>query len=208
MLLVSSAAAYFQAASDSYLVALLSNVALFGVLGSLLGFYFTDEVQSPGRAKLLLLTFAAFKGLAIGPLIDAALVINPNILIAALSSASILFASLSIAVLYNPSPAAFYVSGILLTLVSTSFWLGLLNWFLQSSMLYSLELYMGLVMFSLYVVYDTQLIIAKANAGSKAVLRHCLDLYVDFVAVFVRILSILLKKDADKKREQEKKRRR
>ncbi len=206
MLLISSAAAYLQIFSDNYLIQMLSNLGIFGVLGCLLAFSFTDEQQRPGQAKALLFGFAIFKGLSLGPLIGMTLAVNPNLLFAALSSSAIIFGSLSAAVLYSPNPATFYVTGILTSFVTISFWLSLVNLFFRSSNMYSLELYLGLSIFSLYVVYDTQVIIARANQGSKTVLRHCLDLYVDLVAIFARILILLLKKDQDKKREREKRR--
>ena len=52
---------------------------------------------------------------------------------------------------------------------------------------------MGLGIFLGYVIYDTQIIIEKASMGSKDVAWDALELFIDFFAIFVRILLILLK---------------
>ncbi len=48
-------------------------------------------------------------------------------------------------------------------------------------------------MFLMYVVYDTQMMIEKAVLGSKDVAWDAMELFIDFVAIFVRICVILLK---------------
>lgn len=56
-----------------------------------------------------------------------------------------------------------------------------------------------------YVLFDTQIIIEKAEGGDRDYVRGALDLFVDAVAIFVRVLVILLrsaeKKDAQKARD-------
>ena len=126
--------------------------------------------------------FAVFKGLELGPLIGMAIAVNPSILVASVGSSALVFASLSASVLYSPVPSQIYVTGMILSTLSISFWLAILNLFMQSSMLWSMELYLGLFLFSLYVIYDTQILIKKAEEGSKLYLRHCLELYIDAVA--------------------------
>ena len=61
-------------------------------------------------------------------------------------------------------------------------------------------------MFVGYIVFDTQEIIEKAHLGDMDYVKHALTLFTDFVAVFVRILIIMLK-NASEKEEKKKKRR-
>jgi FtsH-binding integral membrane protein len=52
------------------------------------------------------------------------------------------------------------------------------------------------------VIYDTQVMIERAASGSKDLVADAMQLYLDFIAIFVRILIILLenaKKDEKKK---------
>ncbi len=205
MLLISSIACYLQITSTSYLINFLSSWSTLGMFGCMIAFWLTDEHRSHTNARLLLYGFALFKGFSLAPLIDLAIDVDPTIVLSALVSCGLLFGSLSLAVLYSPRPSQIYVTGLLLSSISTYFWLTLFNFFIGSEFLFTLELWLGLGMFSLYVIYDTQMMISKAQNGSKAYLSHALELYIDFIAMFVRILVLLLKKE-DEKEEKKKKR--
>lgn len=65
------------------------------------------------------------------------------------------------------------------------------------------ELYFGLLVFVGYIVVDTQEIVEKAHFGDLDYVKHALTLFTDLVAVFVRIVNIILN---SKRAEQEKKR--
>jgi FtsH-binding integral membrane protein len=67
-----------------------------------------------------------------------------------------------------------------------------------------IELYAGLLIFCGYVMYDTQVIVERAVRGEKDYVKHALDLFVDFVAIFVRLMVILAQNEQKReKRERE-----
>lgn len=45
-----------------------------------------------------------------------------------------------------------------------------------------------------FVLYDTQLIMEKRRAGDKDFIAHSVDLFVDFIGIFRRLLIILAQK--------------
>lgn len=56
------------------------------------------------------------------------------------------------------------------------------------------NLYIGLAVMCGFIVYDTQLIVEKARRGDKDYVMHSVELFIDFVAVFKRLLIILTDK--------------
>ena len=57
--------------------------------------------------------------------------------------------------------------------------------------------------FSAYVAFDTQLIIARYQEGDRDYIMHAQTLFVDFVQLFIRILAILNDKENDKRRKRD-----
>jgi FtsH-binding integral membrane protein len=62
------------------------------------------------------------------------------------------------------------------------------------------------VVFAGYIIFDTQVIVERCGAGDFDTIKHALDLFVDALAVFVRVLIVLLR--SAEKREAEEERRR
>lgn len=65
-------------------------------------------------------------------------------------------------------------------------------------MVFQLELFGGLAIFALYIIFDTQLIVERASAGDFDEVKDAQSLFIDFVAVFARILIIMLQKEERK----------
>ena len=65
----------------------------------------------------------------------------------------------------------------------------------------------GLFLACLYIIYDTQVIIERAENGDKDVPTHTMTLFVDLFELFIRILSILIELNKDKERDDRRRRR-
>jgi len=177
---------------------------------SFLGFMsFTPTKENESTRKTLLFAFSFFQGLSLGPLVEIVGYVSSSILPQAVISTALIFGSFTLAAIYSKNQRGYlFLGGFLLSALSSMMCLSFFNIFLGSRMLFSFELYLGLLVFSLFVLYDTQLIIHRATIGSGDHLNHAADLFVDVVAIFVRILIILSKNKEEKKEEKRSSRRR
>jgi len=180
---------------------------LYGLLGFglAMGLYATpDNGKNRSTRMALLLGFAFFSGLGTGPLLDMALMINPSLIPNAFLLSGVIFACFSGAALFAPDGQYLYLGGTLLSGLSTLFWLGFLNLFFQSQLIFQVYLWGGLLLFCGFIMWDTQMIIEKRRRGDKDFIAHSLDLFIDFMQVFRRVLVLLMQKD---QRDNNKKRR-
>ncbi|KAI9099400.1 inhibitor of apoptosis-promoting Bax1-domain-containing protein [Phlyctochytrium arcticum] len=178
-------------------------------VGCMLGFSFVAPTPANDTLrKGLLYGFALTKGLSLGPLIEYTRYANPSSLPLALSGTALIFGCFSVSVLMSPTRNALYTRGLLASGSMVLLMLSLVNMFSRSSKLFTLELYGGLMLFAGYVIYDTQIMIAKAELGMRDYMRSSMELYVDIVAMFVHIVMILNRKEEerDRKRRNEKRR--
>ncbi|CAI8050565.1 Bax inhibitor 1, partial [Geodia barretti] len=64
---------------------------------------------------------------------------------------------------------------------------------------WELDVYGGLILFCGFVLFDTQLIVERFNNGDNDYVRHSLDLFLDFINIFRRLLVILASKEKKRK---------
>ena len=112
---------------------------LFGLAG--LGLVFAlhatpDNGKNRGMRLSMLLGFAFLTGLGTGPLLDFAIQVNPAIVPNAFMMSAMIFAAFSGAALYAPDGQYLFMGGTLLSGLSTLFWLGFLNIFFQSQLIF------------------------------------------------------------------------
>lgn len=149
----------------------------------------------------LAVLFGFLQGVVIGPLVNEAIDIDPMIVRAALVLTLCVFASFSMmAMMAKKSKKWLYLGSML-----NSFCLFLLFMrIFPTSFGYELSLYGGLLMFIGYVFYDTQQIIQRVERfGLQQTdsVSDAITIYVDFVAIFVRILIILIRSKQRNRRE-------
>jgi len=148
-------------------------------------------------------------GINLGPLLAQVAFNRPDIIITALTGTTMIFVSFSAAALVAKRRHFLYLGGILGSAISILCSLRMLNFFMGGTLsagLFAVELYGGLAMFMGYIIFDTQMIIEDAHSGRKDFVAHALELLIDFVGVFVRLL-IILQRNATKKTENERRRR-
>lgn len=196
------------AAAGVYLQAIfsLNFPTLFLILGIGLIIYVGSADQKNRSQRLAaLLGFGLLQGLAIGPLVNLAFDIDPMVVFMALLSTTTIFISFSLAAVFAERRSYLFLGGIFSSFFSLMFWMYLFNFFIGSSFPFLVNLYGGLGIFCLYIIYDTQVMIEKAFNGDRDHIRHALDLFLDLVAVFIRILIILLRNSEKKKEKRQSK---
>ncbi|PKU64672.1 Bax inhibitor 1 [Dendrobium catenatum] len=131
------------------------------------------------------------------------------ILVTGFVGTSLAFACFSGAAIVSKRREFLYLGGLLSAGFSILFWMRFASFiFGSSASMFNIELYLGLLIFLGYIVFDTQEIIEKAHHGDLDYVKHALTLFTDFIAVLVRILVIMLKNSAEKKREENKRKKR
>jgi FtsH-binding integral membrane protein len=156
-----------------------------------------DKENFPKRFSMAC-SFGFFQGMVIAPVIQLIVLIDPTIVFTALLCTVAIFGCFSAAALISKRRSYLYLGGMLSSGLLMLAIIGIVNIFSQSIQLMWLHLYGGLVLFSAFVVYDTQCIIEKAANGSKDFAGHATKLFLDFVSIFIRILAILMRKGKSK----------
>jgi FtsH-binding integral membrane protein len=176
-------------------------LSAFGSIGLLLALFFTEDNGKNFYTRLsMLLGFGFLTGHTLGPLLDYVISVDPSIVVTALVGTCVVFASFSLSALLAEQGKYLYLGGILIGILNTMALFGLANIFLQSQIIYQAHLYIGLVVMSVFVLYDTQAIMEKYRAGSNDCIKHSLDLFFDFISVFRRLLLILTQKEQNQRR--------
>jgi len=141
---------------------------------------------------------ATFTGIYLSPLINLAMNVDPQIVMTAFLLTTMIFVCFTLSALLTQKRTYLYLGGMLSAGTSIIFLLGLMNLFGRSELIFNINLYFGLALACGYILYDTQLIVERANNGDMNYVKHALLLFIDMVDLFVRILIILLKNSQKK----------
>jgi len=152
--------------------------------------------------KKLFLAFSFFEGLGLGPLVEVAHLVHPGAVPIALVTTTLIFLSFTASALYSPRRSYLFLGAILGSVLSVLCILSLANIFYRSEAVASIGLYGGLLVFTGYLLYDTQIIVEKAEHGSSDTTGHALELFLDIINIFVRIVVILMKRQKRKNDEE------
>jgi len=198
MTTVSAAAGAYVDIADWFKGGLLSTFGALGIIFLLMAT--PDNGKNTSQRLAYLLGFGFLTGMGLGPLLTYTIMLNPAIIVTALAGTSLIFVSFTIAAMLADRGRWLFIGGTLMTLLSTVTILSLANLFFRSQLLYQTHLYLGLVLMCGFILYDTQLIIEKRRAGNKDFVTHSLDLFIDFVGVFRRLVIIQTQKEENERR--------
>ncbi|CAF1094654.1 unnamed protein product [Adineta ricciae] len=173
------------------------NYPLLAVFGSIITGAWLSSLDLNARTQnkcfALMAATGLFTGMYISPLINVAIQVDPQIPMTALLITTFVFVCFTLSALLTQKRTYLYLGGLLGTGASVMLLLSFMNIFARSQLLFNANLYLGLVMACGYILYDTQLIVVRANTGDMNYVKHALLLFVDLIDLFVRILVILLK---------------
>ncbi|NXM48400.1 BI1 inhibitor, partial [Gymnorhina tibicen] len=145
-----------------------------------------------GAPRVALVTpGSVLPGINLGPLLQMCISINPSIIPTAFLGTATIFACFSLSALYARRRSYLYLGGFLLSGLTLMLLSSLVNAFVRSTWLFTANLYVALMIMCGFVLFDTQLIIEKAESGDKDYIWHCVDLFLDFVNIFRELLMIL-----------------
>lgn len=168
----------------------LASIAL------LLALAFTPNDGKNQAKRLGFLTgFSFFVGLGLGPLMEAVIHIDASIVPTAFFATTLIFVCFTLSALWAEQRTFLYLGGTLMSALTIMMFLSLANLFIGSTLVYQIHLYGGLFVFCGLVLYDTQLIVEKRRNGDRDYIWHSVDLFLDFVNIFRRLMIILAKKE-------------
>jgi len=176
-------------------------------IGSLILFAATPPTTENYSKRFgLLMSVGFLKGISVSSMflraaMSGALYLDASVVLTALLGTVAVFASFSAAALFAKRRSYLYLGGVCGSAMSFLFWSSIFGMFFGTSrFMFDVRLYVGLAAFIGFVVFDTQVIIEKASAGVKDALGDALSLFIDFVAIFVRLLIILSRNSNERKR--------
>ncbi|XP_037600585.1 bax inhibitor 1 [Cebus imitator] len=179
----------FVAAAGAYVhvITHFIQAGLLSALGSLILMIWlmaTPHSHETEQKRLgLLAGFAFLTGVGLGPALEFCIAINPSILPTAFMGTAMIFTCFTLSAVYARRRSYLFLGG--------------------KCELGNMEanLYVGLVVMCGFVLFDTQLIIEKAENGDQDYIWHCIDLFLDFVTLFRKLMMILAMNEKDKKKE-------
>jgi FtsH-binding integral membrane protein len=178
-------------------------MAPMGTVGMLIWMQMDSNKSDDMKRMAMLCGFGFLKGASIGPLMSVLMFIDPAIIMTALLGTITIFACFTLSALVAKRSSYLYLGGMLSSALSLMFFLSLANMFFRSVHIFNLQLYGGLMVFSGFVIFDTQLVLEKTIMGDRDFAGHAANLFVDFVAIFIRLAIIIAKmneKKSDNKR--------
>lgn len=214
---------------DVYLTLLLHFISftISCYIGSYIRFYYHGRVIMMSFIMSLLCIFGMtltntrkvcsclvpiFTGLMMSPIIKVLIWIDPDIIIIAGLLSIVIFGTLTFTAFYsfekiNGLCDYSMNKSIMISILNITIAFGLLNTIFDLSVLHMIELYVSFIIFSLFVIFDTKIMINRANSriirseengnDNRELYVHidALMLFLDIANIIIRILLMLKPKN-------------
>ena len=155
-----------------------------------------------GTKFVCFLAIAAIDGASLKPLIMLAEEIDPIIVVNALVYTAVIFGSFTLASLMTKRRSMLFLGGFLSSILLGMTFGIFFSWIMGVSIItYMAYNVIMLIVFSFYVIYDTQLIVEKAHMGDYDYNLHALDLFIDLLRIFIHVIRILIALSDKKKKD-------
>jgi len=173
-------------------------VPAIGGLVPLVGLMFTNpHTHSAALRGTLLGTFGFMSGMAMAPLLGMATAIDPMIVPSALMATTGMFGVMSAGAMMLPKGRLLSMGGPLFAGVIGLVGVGVAGYFVGPAspwypVLHSVKLYGGLGIFSLYIAYDTQMMIADYEMGNKDKIMAATNMFINLKIIFQQMIMIFI----------------
>lgn len=104
----------------------------------------------------------------------------------------IVFMGFSLSALFAKRRSYLFLGGVLWTALWGMLLLSVIGMFARRLVGFGVLVYGGLFLMCAFVLYDTQMIVEKVAAGDVDYVSHAMELLIDFVDIFKRLLLIML----------------
>lgn len=176
-------------------------ISTFGSIGLLIWLLLsTPTPENLGKRFGILMGFSFLTGVSMGPHLEYVMHLDPTIVPTAFLATSLIFICFSLCALFSDDRKFLALGG---TLMSGLTWMMLLSFmyiFTGSQLLFQVHVYLGLLLMCGFVLYDTQMIVEKRRRGNDDYIVHTLELFMDFIGIFRRLLILLSDKKDNKRR--------
>ncbi|MBF0286308.1 MAG: Bax inhibitor-1/YccA family protein [SAR324 cluster bacterium] len=172
------------------LLPVVGSLGFLSILFFFGSFMFLMFVQrKPGLNMVALFSFTTIAGLMIGPMLNMYVAAGSGfIVLEALGLTTVTFVGLTAYVIFSKKDFSF-MSGFLMTGLIILIVGGLINLFLQSSMMHFVFSGAGVLLFSGFILYDTSNILR--NYSTDDYVSATVALFLDVFNLFLHLLSFL-----------------
>ena len=137
---------------------------------------------------MALSALAFMMGFNIGPAIHMIAAEAPEILFQALGYTTVSFLSFSALALFSKRRSYLVLGGIIANIMFGMAIYSIGHWLFGYSINHLPYLLVGLFVACSFIIYDTQLIVERAERGAKDIPTDTMELFVDLFRLFVKIL--------------------